>query len=175
MAGVQKGGWCTLWLEQRILSPHYHPSMLAFPFLLAIVALGFASASPVSQLLYYKRDGSGVNISSLPPSQDPFYVLPDNLDSYEEGAIIRSRPIPTNVGFGDSAGSAYQLFYRTNGVNLLPDATVTTVVAPKSPASGVPKVVAIATPEDSAAFDCSVSWSVYPSECASRYTTKIWG
>lgn len=104
-------------------------------------------------------------MSTLAPSQDPFYIVPSNIASIARGEIIRSRKLPNvNQVFGPDAGDAYQLLYRTNGVKMEPDATVTTVIAPKVPSQGAPRIVAIATPEDSAALDCATSWAVYPSE-----------
>jgi hypothetical protein len=49
------------------------------------------------------------------------------------------------------------------------DATVTTVISPKTPTKGPPKIVAIASPEDSPATDCALSWALYPGS-ASRET-----
>jgi len=134
--------------------------VLQFLLALALTRIAVISATPVGQNLH--KSDKLVNLTHLPPSQDPFYHIPHNIGSYRKGSIIRSRLIPTNPQFGDAAGTVYQLFYRTNSVHLKPDATVTTVVAPKQPAKGSPKVVAIATPQDSAAFDCTTSWAIYP-------------
>ncbi|UZJ53754.1 hypothetical protein CBS101457_003074 [Exobasidium rhododendri] len=142
-------------------------SLSLFLVVSQLVIAPFAVATPVRLAI---RDTSPS--TTLPPSQDPFYVVPDNIASYKRGSIIRSRRIPTNTGFGDAAGDAYQLLFRTNGVNLLPDATVTTVVAPKVPAKGHPKVVAIATPQDSPAFDCSTSFALYP-DSSSNETSEV--
>ena len=106
------------------------------------------------------------NVSQLPPTQDPFYDIPSNISAYERGSIIRARLLPSSAHFGDDAGQAHQLVYRTEGLGGKADATVTTVIAPKHIAEGRPKVVAVAAPQDSAAFDCSISWALYPRECA---------
>lgn len=104
----------------------------------------------------------------LPPSRDAFYRVPSNITAYARGDIVRWRPLPSFSAFGSAAGRAYQLLYRTNGVDMLPDATVTTVVVPATPAPGPAKIVAIATPADSAAIDCQPSFALLESECETQ-------
>ncbi|KAJ3498144.1 hypothetical protein NLG97_g1354 [Lecanicillium saksenae] len=67
------------------------------------------------------------------PSLDPFYAAPSNLSAYAPGAIIRSRKPPSALSFYNlpaNLAGAWQLLYRTNGVNGEPLATVTTVMVP---------------------------------------------
>lgn len=67
------------------------------------------------------------------PSADPFYFAPANLSHYAPGAIIRSRPPPNPLAFYNfptNLASAWQLLYRTTGVNGESLATVTTVLVP---------------------------------------------
>lgn len=138
-------------------------AMLVPSNLLCIVVLLQAASNlalPSSSLLYH-RDSD--NISTVPPSQDPFYQVPADVALYPRGHIFRSRRVsdPTTV-FGPDAGDTHQLLFRTNGVHLNPDAAVTIVIAPRVPARGPPKIVAIASPEDSPAVDCATSWALYP-------------
>lgn len=66
------------------------------------------------------------------PPADPFYDQPADLDSMQPGEIVRTRPtnirslqvMPVNV-------DAWQLAYRTTGMNGVPDMTVTTVMVPR--------------------------------------------
>lgn len=98
-----------------------------------------------------------------PPSQDPFYVVPKDIGKYKPGHVLRERAIdPT--GFGPEAQAAYQLFYRTTAQGQ-PDGTITTVIVPKMPARGVPRLLAIGQPEDSAGLGCAPSYSYVEREC----------
>lgn len=132
-----------------------------FKLLLAAVLAHGATALPSSHL--YAR---ALNISTVPPSSDPFYTIPFDIALYPPGSIIRTRKLPNSAVFGPDAGDAYQLFYRTNSVDLRPDATVTTVIAPKAPAKGAANIVALATAEDASSIDCNPSYAYYPSEAA---------
>lgn len=71
--------------------------------------------------------------ASLPPSEDPFYHFPDDLDTYGNGTIIRSRPV--NTSFAAVANSSYQLFYRTTSAVGNASAALTTVFSPRAPVS----------------------------------------
>jgi hypothetical protein len=102
-------------------------------------------------------------LSTLPPSLDRFYEVPANISIYPKGSIIRSRLVPNATKiWGPNSGDVYQIFYRTNGVRMTPDATVATVIAPRKPAPGPVRIVAVAAPEDSPAVDCALSWAAYP-------------
>ena len=137
--------------------------MLVPTTFVSIVALAqavYTFALPSSSLLY--RRGSD-NVSTVPPSQDPFYQVPTDVAFFPRGHIFRSRKVPDAATiFGPDAGDVYQLIFRTNSVHMKPDAAVTTVIAPKVPAKGLPKIVAIASPEDSPDVDCATSWALYP-------------
>lgn len=136
-------------------------------------------ASPNSSIhlrrakLLLQRQAS-TNIATLPPSQDPFYKVPANIATYARGSIIRSRKVPeTSSIYGPDSGDVYQLLFRTNSIHMQPDAAVTTVIAPKVPAKGSAKIVAVSDPEDSPGIDCALSWSLVPSKSIfSRYTYK---
>lgn len=107
---------CLLWLSS--------PVTLAAPVDFGASERG---VDPVSSLRRFAVD------PSLPPSRDPFYALPDNLDLYQNGAIVRSRPV--NTSFATVTATSAQLLYRTTDALGNASATVTTVFAPKEPAS----------------------------------------
>lgn len=70
---------------------------------------------------------------ALLPDADPFYAAPQNLSDYAPGAIIRSRapPGPLALFSGKiNVQGAWQVLYRTNGINLEPLASVTTIIVP---------------------------------------------
>lgn len=131
-----------------------------FISVIALLRTAHTFALPANSPVKYQAKGP---ISSLPPSQDPFYKVPLNVASFPQGHIIRARKLPDTTSlFGINAGDTYQLLFRTNSVHMKPDASVTTVIVPKIPAKGPPKIIAIASPEDSPAIDCALSWALYP-------------
>lgn len=100
--------------------------------------------------------------------------LPANLSAYKLGDVIRSRPIDLS-SFGPEAASAYHVLYRTTGQSgnqTVPDATVTTLVAPKFPAPGPPRIVTVGTPVNSAAIDCAPSYT-YIAGTTSNNTLEV--
>ncbi|CAO1615335.1 unnamed protein product [Parajaminaea phylloscopi] len=94
----------------------------------------------------------------LPPSQDPFYVIPSNISRYHCGAVLRARPVSL-LAFGHLAGTAEQLFYKTTGSDNESDGTVTTLITPRIALRGKPKLLAIAAATDAASQDCAPSYS----------------
>lgn len=99
--------------------------------------------------------------ASLTFPRSPVRSAPANLSAYKLGDIIRTRPVALD-NFGPDADRAFQILYRTNGQDgnkTVPDATVTTLISPKKPAPGPPRIVTIATPENSAALDCAPSYT----------------
>jgi Secretory lipase len=98
--------------------------------------------------------------ATTPPSQDPFYVPPPSLASYQPGAVIRSREV-TPLGLTDTASTtAYELLYRTTGATGQPVATVTTLLLPALPPSGQRKLVSYQTAEDSLTTNCAPSYTI---------------
>ncbi|CAO1615331.1 unnamed protein product [Parajaminaea phylloscopi] len=94
------------------------------------------------------------------PADDPFYIVPENVSAYKPGEVIRSRSIPI-TRFGLEADRAFHILYRTNGQDAA-DATVATIVAPRFPAPGPPKIVAVIPPENSAHINCAPSFTYLP-------------
>ena len=69
------------------------------------------------------------------PAHDAFYAAPNDLSSYRNGEIIRSRPIDATLagGLPLTAAHAYQLLYRTSDGYGRKLANVTTVIVPDGP------------------------------------------
>ncbi|MGY0498587.1 lipase family protein [Nocardia sp. FBN12] len=65
------------------------------------------------------------------PDKDPFYAPRPGFEGLPEGAILRSRPVELAAfGMIGLKVRAWQLLYRTTDLNGVPEASVTTVVAP---------------------------------------------
>jgi hypothetical protein len=150
----------------------FHSLLSTTMFVLSLLLLAQAVLilASSSKSMGYTQANAPKDVAHLPPSQDPFYKSPDDLSCYSPGDIIRSRKVPnTTAIYGPDAGDTYQLLFRTESVKRKMDVSVTTVIAPRKPAKGPPKVIAIASPEDSPAVDCAISWALYP-ESASKET-----
>jgi hypothetical protein len=100
----------------------------------------------------------------LPPSEDPWYTVPSDLESYNPGETIRSRrvsnrlepllPLPVPV----SVSAVYQYLYRTT--DNIGNATVaaTTILIPYR--SDPTKLLSYQAAYDSANVDCSPSYTL---------------
>ncbi|KQY31968.1 MULTISPECIES: lipase family protein [Nocardia] len=65
------------------------------------------------------------------PDKDPFFAPRPGFESLAEGTILRSRPVELAAfGLIGLKVEAWQLLYRTTDLNGVPEASVTTVVAP---------------------------------------------
>ncbi|MFD3745329.1 lipase family protein [Nocardia sp. NPDC058633] len=65
------------------------------------------------------------------PDQDPFFAPRPGFESLAEGTILRWRPVELAAfGLIGLKAQAWQLLYRTTDLNGMPEASVTTVVAP---------------------------------------------
>lgn len=95
------------------------------------------------------------------PSVDSFYQLPDNLDSYAPGAIIRYRPPPNPIAAFRSdpinLDASYQVLYRTTDSLNAATATVLTVLVPHN--ADYTKVLSYQVAEDSATINCAPSYA----------------
>ncbi|GAA5981502.1 hypothetical protein JCM10908_004131 [Rhodotorula pacifica] len=106
---------------------------------------------------------------NLPPTRDPFHQLPDQLALYQNGAIVRSRAV--NTSFATVTAGSAQLFYRTTDALGDPSATVTTLFAPKTPATP-PRIMVLMAPIDSACPDCQIAYALQ-SGSGSNATTLL--
>ncbi|KAL5354934.1 secretory lipase-domain-containing protein [Aspergillus floccosus] len=105
-----------------------------------------------------------VSANPIPPSQDPWYDQPDDIDSYLPGDLIRFREIPaqlqpflSSIPANVSTKAAYQYFYRTTDSLGDPVGAVVTLIEPYD--SDPSKLLAYQTPYDSASLDCSPSYT----------------
>ncbi|KAK0536070.1 hypothetical protein OC842_002108 [Tilletia horrida] len=127
----------------------FNPLALVSSLLLASSSSSLVAAAPPSAT-WAERATSTPGL----PSTDPFYKYSGNLTSQANGAILNSRavtPVATN------AAKAYQLLYKTTDAIGTPDATVVTILVPKTPKAGAPKIVGLQLPEDSVSIDCAPS------------------
>lgn len=75
--------------------------------------------------------------ASIPlPHDDPFYRDAGNLAAAAPGAVLRERPVTTQVA-GRVPVTSEQLLYRTQDELGHPSQTVTTVIAPVGPVTGI--------------------------------------
>ncbi|KAK0562880.1 hypothetical protein OC861_005096 [Tilletia horrida] len=125
----------------------------AVAILSAVVASSVAApGQPLEERLF---GGSGSGKPGL-PSSDPFYKPSGSWQSKSNGAILNSRKITPATS---SASSGYQLLYKTTDAVGNPDATVVTILVPKTPKSP-PQIVGLQLPEDSISVDCAPSASL---------------
>jgi len=108
---------------------------------------------------------STTSIAMLPPSQDPFYTPPYDLDSYAPGQTIRARKVGTDLTgeFGKTItklalNATYQYLYRTTNSLNEAAAAVTTLLIPEN--ADPLKLLAYQAAYDTANNDCSPSYAL---------------
>ncbi|EFY85049.1 secretory lipase, putative [Metarhizium acridum CQMa 102] len=98
----------------------------------------------------------------LPPSQDPWYQVPKNLDAIEPGSILKSRKPPAPIAsFGIKSVNlkdAHQIMYKTTNSFNRSTATVTTVLIPHN--ADFNKVLSYQSIVDAAFIDCAPSYAL---------------
>lgn len=98
----------------------------------------------------------------LLPSDDPFYAVPHDIDSFLPGEIIDHREPPSEISaYGwvpTQLKQAYQILYRTTNSLQQPTATVLTVLIP--PDADYNKVLSLQMAEDSTTIDCGPSYTM---------------
>jgi hypothetical protein len=96
------------------------------------------------------------------PKTDPFYQSPTPLAGVAVGTVLRSRPIDINAaGIPIGLFDGWQVLYATRDTHDKPEATVATIIVPKSapPAGGRP-LVAYTPAEDALTQDCAPSYEI---------------
>ncbi|UKZ54230.1 hypothetical protein TrVGV298_008037 [Trichoderma virens] len=97
-----------------------------------------------------------------PPSNDPFYAVPENINTLSPGEIIRHREPPSRISaYGWTPAhvhKAYQILYRTTDSQQNPTAAVLTALIP--PDAEYDKLVSLQMAEDSATIDCGPSYTM---------------
>ncbi|SOD74583.1 secretory lipase [Jatrophihabitans sp. GAS493] len=121
--------------------------------------LALAGGIAVVPLAQGASAASSVTAGSVPPDQDPFYAAPANIDTYQPGQIVASRPSPISVS-GVKATAA-QISYRSNDSHNAAILAVTTIVVPGTTwtGKGARPVVSMQEPEDSVGLKCSPSYA----------------
>ncbi len=100
----------------------------------------------------------------LTPKNDPFYVAPEGFEELAAGTILRAREVEVSlasVPLTQVNYRAYQLLYRTNGVNHDAVANVTTVIVPDGDApAGGRNLVSLQNAENSLDPNCAPSYQL---------------
>ncbi|EHK17905.1 uncharacterized protein TRIVIDRAFT_194415 [Trichoderma virens Gv29-8] len=93
---------------------------------------------------------------------DPFYAVPENINTLSPGEIIRHREPPSRISaYGWTPAhvhKAYQILYRTTDSQQNPTAAVLTALIP--PDAEYDKLVSLQMAEDSATIDCGPSYTM---------------
>ncbi|PIS50709.1 hypothetical protein CJI97_004236 [Candidozyma auris] len=112
-------------------------------------------------LLVWALAVSAKYVKPTPPTEDDFYVTPENITSYKNGEIIASRPAPAmirSIYFPADVKNAWQLKVRSEDSHGNAQAVVTTILEPYD--ANPKKVLAYQPAQDSATNDCSPSYSI---------------
>ena len=119
-----------------------------------VVALVFVSTAPAPP----------ASAEVPEPGNDPFYVAPAGIEQLAPGTVLRSREVDVSLGQVPLSGPrfrAYQLLYRTGGVDDRPIANVTTVLVPDGPPPpGGRGLVSLQNAENSLDPNCAASYQL---------------
>lgn len=116
------------------LDPLFAAMRSVFAPLVALAALApLASASAIPFRRWNDANPGDITTDPLPPSKDPFYNVPKNVKSKQNGDILKSRPVWTQ--FDAYSRGVYQLLYKTTDAQGEATAAVTTVFTPPKPAN----------------------------------------
>jgi pimeloyl-ACP methyl ester carboxylesterase len=110
-------------------------------------------------------------VSSLPivaraavpnPDQDPFYSVPSRLAGIRDGTVLASRQVQAMAGLVPMPARAWQVKYKTIDNLGRATATITTVMVPSAPWTGVgPRpLVSYQVAEDGVALKCAASYAL---------------
>lgn len=119
------------------------------------LCVALVAATPLRRSGLYGRSTPAL------PSDDAFYALPGNLDTFAPGAIIRHRPPPNPIAaFGllpVNLQASHQILYRTTDSLGNATATVLTVLVPHN--ADYSKVLSYQVAEDAANINCAPSYA----------------
>lgn len=98
----------------------------------------------------------------LDPDADPFYEAPAKLGKKLRGTVLRAREVEVTAEGIPLPNDAWQLLYRTNDAKGRPEAAVTTIIKPTTPApiAGKLPLVSYQTAEDSLGTQCAPSYTL---------------
>ncbi|KAJ6789534.1 hypothetical protein PWT90_03115 [Aphanocladium album] len=103
----------------------------------------------------------GDRATTVRPSDDPFYHVPDGLEDIAPGTILKYRPPPAKIaafGFDPlNLEATYQILYRTTDSLGNATATVLTVLVPHN--ADMTKVLSYQVAEDAADINCAPSYA----------------
>jgi hypothetical protein len=96
------------------------------------------------------------------PSQEPFYAVPAGLAHVADGTILASRPVSVSAYSIPMAVQAWQVKYRTPGLQNRPSADVATIMVPNAPwrGSGPRPLVSYQVAEDGDGSQCAASYAL---------------
>ncbi|VUC25997.1 unnamed protein product [Clonostachys rosea] len=109
---------------------------------------------------------STMNMKPLPPTEDPWYKAPPDIDTKRLGEILKIRQAPGSLTtiIGNSLSAAYNILYRTTDSAGRPSWAVTTLLIPSSlcfSPSGKAAMVSYQFAYNSANPDSSPSFGLY--------------
>lgn len=120
-------------------------------FFTILAALAFATAAPLIE-----------KQTLLPPSQDPWYQVPKDIETVLPGTILKHRRPPAPIAaFGLKSVNlkdAHQILYKTTNSLNGSTATVLTVLIPQH--ADLAKVLSYQSIEDAASIDCAPSYAL---------------
>ena len=118
------------------------------PLLTLLILLLSVFTTASSEKISFPGDG---------PKPGDFGYPPEGYEDEKPGTVLRSREIePAHFGIFKVQATAYQLLYRTSGLNSSdPTVAITTVIIPQTHDSD--RLVVSATPEDAASYKCRPS------------------
>ncbi|KJK79451.1 hypothetical protein H634G_05042 [Metarhizium anisopliae BRIP 53293] len=123
---------------------------------LSLLTLTICVLGPVSSHPLVERAGPTL------PTQDSFYYVPDDIEQYPPGAILRERKPPAPIAaFGllkANLKDSRQIFYRTTDSFGRATATVLTVLVPHNP--DYTKLLSYQIAEDAPTVDCAPSYAL---------------
>ncbi|KAI5956986.1 hypothetical protein KGF54_000605 [Candida jiufengensis] len=108
------------------------------------------------------------------PTEDDFYIVPDDIENYKPGDIIRYRNTPAqlrSIIFPINIKNSWQLLIRSEDSFGNPNAFVSTIMEPYD--ADPNKVISYQTFEDSANLDCSPSYGFLYGASISTIATQI--
>lgn len=127
----------------------------------AKVLVAIAGAASLVQAVPPVRSSLYDRATTVQPSDDPFYRIPDGLDSIAPGTILRHRPPPAKIaafGFDPlNLDATYQIQYRTTDSLGNATATVLTVLVPHN--ADMTKMLSYQVAEDAADINCAPSYA----------------
>lgn len=133
------------------------------PLLAASVAIALlASAAPSAQASTpHRAGGREATASSALPSQDPFYTYTGStpLADIAPGTVLKERSVSLHISGLTVPVATEQVLYRTEGEQVQPTVTVTTIIRPLLSSLDT-KIVSYQTAYDALGSECDPSYTL---------------